>query len=260
MGRLDDRVALVTGGSRGLGEGIARHLAADGAVVVVADVMDATDVANSLPPSPSGRKSTAVHLDVTDTTEVDRVIEEIGRGFGSLDILANNAGVSQPIAHVVDTADDVIDRVFAVNVRGVIACTRAASRIMKEQQRGRIINTASQVGKTAWPDWGVYSASKAAVIGITQVTAVELAPWNIQVNAICPGTMLTNMTRTGMSGYLKDDMTLEQMIADKEETIPMKRLGTPDDVGNLVAFLASDECSFTTGAAINLTGGEMVSF
>jgi NAD(P)-dependent dehydrogenase (short-subunit alcohol dehydrogenase family) len=260
MGRLDDRVALVTGGSRGLGEGIARHLAADGAVVVVADVMDATDVANSLPPSPSGRKSTALHLDVTDTTEVDRVIEEIGRGFGSLDILANNAGVSQPIAHVVDTADDVIDRVFAVNVRGVIACTRAASRIMKEQQRGRIINTASQVGKTAWPDWGVYSASKAAVIGITQVTAVELAPWNIQVNAICPGTMLTNMTRTGMSGYLKDDMTLEQMIADKEETIPMKRLGTPDDVGNLVAFLASDECSFTTGAAINLTGGEMVSF
>ena len=260
MGRLDDRVALVTGGSRGLGEGIARHLAADGAVVVVADVMDATDVANSLPPSPSGRKSTALHLDVTDTTEVDRVIEEIGRGFGSLDILANNAGVSQPIAHVVDTADDVIDRVFAVNVRGVIACTRAASRIMKEQQRGRIINTASQVGKTAWPDWGVYSASKAAVIGITQVTAVELAPWNIQVNAICPGTMLTNMTRTGMSGYLKDDMTLEQMIADKEETIPMKRLGTPDDVGNLVAFLASYECSFTTGAAINLTGGEMVSF
>ena len=260
MGRLDDRVALVTGGSRGLGEGIARHLAADGAVVVVADVMDATDVANSLPPSPSGRKSTALHLDVTDTTEVDRVIEEIGRGFGSLDILANNAGVSQPIAHVVDTADDVIDRVFAVNVRGVIACTRAASRIMKEQQRGRIINTASQVGKTAWPDWGVYSASKAAVIGITQVTAVELAPWNIQVNAICPGTMLTNMTRTGMSGYLKDDMTLEQMIADKEETIPMKRLGTPDDVGNLVAFLVSDECSFTTGAAINLTGGEMVSF
>jgi len=260
MGRLDDRVALVTGGSRGLGEGIARHLAADGAVVVCADVLDATEVAASLPASPSGRKSKAVHLDVTDTAEVDDVIAEIGREFGSLDILCNNAGVSQPIAHVVDTSDDVIDRVFAVNVRGVIACTRAASRIMKEQMRGRIINTASQVGKTAWPDWGVYSASKAAVIGITQVTAVELAPWNIQVNAICPGTMLTNMTRTGMSGYLKDDMTLEQKIAEKEETIPMKRLGTADDVGNIVAFLASDECSFTTGAAINLTGGEMVSF
>jgi NAD(P)-dependent dehydrogenase (short-subunit alcohol dehydrogenase family) len=260
MGRLDDRVALVTGGSRGLGEGIARHLAAEGAVVVCADVLDATETASSLPASPSGRKGKAVHLDVTDTAEVDEVIADVGREFGSLDILCNNAGVAQPIAHVVDTPDEVIDRVFAVNVRGVIACTRAAARLMKAQMRGRIINTASQVGKTAWPDWGVYSASKAAVIGITQVTAVELAPWNIQVNAICPGTMLTNMTRTGMSGYLKDDMTLEQMIADKEATIPMKRLGTPDDIGNLVAFLASDECSFTTGAAINLTGGEMVSF
>lgn len=260
MGRLDDRVALVTGGSRGLGEGIARHLAAEGAVVVCADVLDATETASSLPASPSGREAKAVHLDVTDSAEVDEVIAGIGREFGSLDILCNNAGVAQPIAHVVDTPDEVIDRVFAVNVRGVIACTRAASRIMKEQRRGRIINTASQVGKTAWADWGTYSASKAAVIGLTQVLAVELAPWNIQVNAICPGTMLTNMTRTGMTGYLKEEQTLEQKIAEKEAEIPMKRLGTPDDIGNLVVFLASDECSFTTGAAINLTGGEMVSF
>lgn len=260
MGKLDDRVALVTGGSRGLGEGIARHLAAEGAVVVCADVLDATEVASSLPASSAGRKGKAVHLDVTDTAEVDEVIADVGREFGSLDILCNNAGVSQPIAHVVDTPDEVIERVFAVNVRGVIACTRAAARIMKEQQRGRIINSASQVGKTAWPDWGVYSASKAAVIGITQVTAVELAPWNIQVNAICPGTMLTDMTRTGFTGGLQEGTTLEEALADKGGTIPMKRLGTPDDVGNLVAFLASDECSFTTGAAINLTGGEMVSF
>ncbi|MBI4259926.1 MAG: SDR family oxidoreductase, partial [Actinobacteria bacterium] len=180
--------------------------------------------------------------------------------YGAIDILVNNAGVSQPIAHVVDTSDEVIDRVLAVNVRGVIACTRAAAPVMKERGRGRIVNTASQVGKVAWPDWGVYSASKAAVIGLTQVLAVELAPWNIQVNAICPGTMLTNMTRTGMSGYLTENMTLEQMISDKEATIPMKRLGTPDDIGRMCVFLASDDCSFTTGAAINLTGGEMVSF
>lgn len=260
MGRLDDRVALVTGASRGLGEGIARHLAADGAVVVCADVLDATDVASSLPASPSGRKGKAVHLDVTDSAEVDEVIAEIGREFGSLDILCNNAGVAQPIMHVVDTPDEVIDDVFAVNVRGVIACTRAAARIMKEQRRGRIINTASQVGKTAWPDWGTYSASKAAVIAITQVTAVELAQWNIQVNAICPGTMLTDMTRTGFSGGLKEGTTLEQALAEKGASIPMGRLGTPDDIGNLCVFLASDECSFTTGAAINLTGGEMVSF
>lgn len=258
--RLDDRVALVTGAARGLGAGIARRLAAEGAVVVCADVLDATETAASLPPSPSGRKSKAVHLDVTDTEECERVIPEVAREYGSLDVLVNNAGVSQPIAHVADTPDDVIDRVFAVNVRGVIACTRAAARIMKEQRRGRIVNTASQVGKVAWPDWGVYSASKAAVIALTQVLALELAPWNIQVNAVCPGTMLTDMTRTGMSGYLTEDKTLEQMIEEKGTSIPMGRLGGPEDIGNMVAWLASDDCSFTTGAAFNLTGGEMVSF
>jgi 3-oxoacyl-[acyl-carrier protein] reductase/sorbitol-6-phosphate 2-dehydrogenase len=257
---LDDRVALVTGASRGLGEGIARHLAAEGAVVVCADALDATEVASSLPPSPSGRKSTAVHLDVTDTAEVDEVVARVGSDLGSLDILCNNAGVAQPILAVVDTPDEVIEKVFAVNVFGVIACTRAAARIMKEQQRGRVVNTASQVGKVAWPGWGVYSASKASVIAITQVTATELAPWNIQVNAICPGTMLTNMTRTGFSGGLKDGENLEDALDAKGASIPMKRLGTADDIGNMVVFLASDECSFTTGAAINLTGGEMVSF
>ena len=260
MGRLDDRVALVSGASRGLGEGMARHLAAEGAVVVCGDVLDATEVASSLPASPSGRKSKAVHLDVSDTAEVDEVVADIGREFGSLDILCNNAGVAQPIAAVVDTPDDVIQKVFAVNVYGVIACTRAAARIMKERERGRIVNTASQVGKVAWPGWGVYSASKAAVIAVTQVTATELAPWNIQVNAICPGTMMTNMTRTGFTGGLREGENLDEALGQKGASIPMKRLGTADDVGNMVVFLASDECSFTTGAAINLTGGEMVSF
>jgi NAD(P)-dependent dehydrogenase (short-subunit alcohol dehydrogenase family) len=258
--RLDDRVAVVTGGARGLGAGIARRLAEEGAVVVIADVIDGTETASSLPPSPSGRKSTSVHLDVTDPDECERVMQQAKEEYGSLDILANNAGVSQPIGHLVDTDDEVIDRVLAVNVKGVIHCSRAAVRIMKEQGGGRIINTASQVGKSAWPDWGIYSASKAAVISITQVMALELAQHRIFVNAICPGTMLTDMTRTGMSASLTDDKTLEQMIEEKAATIPLGRLGTPEDVGAMVAWLASDDSAFTTGAALNLTGGEVVSF
>ena len=261
MGRLDDKVAVVTGSSRGLGEGIARRLAAEGAAVICADVLDASAVAGSLPAAPSGAAPKAVHLDVTDAGQVDEVMGAIAQDYGRIDILANNAGVAQPIAEVIDTSEEVIDRVFAVNIRGVINCSRAAAHIMKETNWGRIINTASQTGKVAWPGWGIYSVSKFAVVGLTQVMALELAPYNITVNAICPGTMFTDMTKTGfgmaadMAGRERDDL-----LADHIATIPMKRLGTGDDIGAMAAFLASDDAKFTTGASLNLTGGEQVFF
>jgi NAD(P)-dependent dehydrogenase (short-subunit alcohol dehydrogenase family) len=261
MGRLDDKIAVVTGASRGLGEGIARRLASEGAAVVCADVLDASAVAAACPVAPSGAKPTAVHLDVTKTDEVEAVMNAIADVYGRIDILANNAGVAQPIADVVDTPDEVFDKVFAVNVRGVLACSRAAANIMKRNEWGRIINTASQTGKVAWPGWGIYSASKFAVVGLTQVLALELAPFNITVNAICPGTMLTDMTRTGFgASAVMLGRDREELLAEHIATIPMKRLGTPDDIGAMVAFLASDDAAFTTGASINLTGGEQVFF
>ena len=261
MGRLDDKVAVVTGSSRGLGEGIARRLASEGAAVVCADVLDASAVADSLPAAPSGARSRAVHLDVTDAGRVDEVMSAVAHDYGRIDILANNAGVGQPIAEVIDTSEEVIDRVFAVNIRGVINCSRAAAHIMKKTMWGRIINTASQTGKVAWPGWGIYSVSKFAVVGLTQVMALELAPYNITVNAICPGTMFTDMTKTGfgmaaeMAGRDRDDLLGEHIAG-----IPMKRLGTGDDIGAMAAFLASDDAEFTTGASLNLTGGEQVFF
>jgi NAD(P)-dependent dehydrogenase (short-subunit alcohol dehydrogenase family) len=252
---LEGRVAVVTGGARGLGAGVADRMAKAGARVVIADVIDGAETAASLPGSGHVYRA----LDVTDTAAVERFMTAVRDDLGSLDILVNNAGVSQPIGKVIDTPDEVIDRVFAVNVRGLIACSRAAARIMQAGRGGRIINIASQTGKRAWPDWGVYSASKFAVVGITQVMAQELAP-SITVNAICPGTMLTDMARTGFKASLAPGDTLEAAFARKAATIPLGRLGTADDVGAMAAWLASDDCSFTTGAAFNLTGGEEVFF
>ena len=252
---LEGRVAVVTGGARGLGEGIADHLARAGARVVVCDVLDGSRCVAGL----EGSGHEFRPLDVTDTAAVERHMAAVKDDLGSLDILVNNAGISQPIGTVIDTPDEVIDRVFAVNVRGLIACSRAAARIMLDQGKGKIINMSSQTGKRAWPDWGVYSASKFAVVGITQVMAQELAP-TIAVNAICPGTMMSDMARTGFTASLAPGDTLEASFARKAATIPFGRLGTADDVGAMAAWIASDACSFTTGATFNLTGGEEVFF
>jgi len=261
MGRLDNRVAVVTGSARGLGEGIARALAGEGALVVCADLRDADAVASDLPAAADGRAAEAVKLDVTDTAQVERTFSAIAERHGALDILVNNAGVAQPIADVVDTPDEVVDRVFAVNVKGVLACSRAAGRVMREQRRGRIVNTASQVGKSAWPGWGVYSMSKACVIAMTQVLALELAPYDVTVNCICPGTMRTDMTWTGFGEAAKQiDRDRDEMLEEKAASIPLRRLGTPEDMGRMVAWIASDDASYTTGAAFNLTGGEAVFF
>jgi NAD(P)-dependent dehydrogenase (short-subunit alcohol dehydrogenase family) len=262
MGRLDNKVAVVSGAARGLGAGICRRLAAEGAVVVCADVLDASETAASLAPSASGQKHKAVHLDISDTASVEKVIAEVQKEFGHLDILVNNAGIKQPIGEVIDTTDETFDTVFRTNVRGTLAMCRAAGRIMKAQKSGRVINVSSQVGKRAWPGWGTYSATKAAILIYTQAMALEMAAHNVTVNAICPGTMDTDMTRGGFGqrakneGRDRDQLIQEHIDAD----IPMKRLGTADDIGAMVAFLASDDAAFTTGAGLNLTGGEQIWF
>ncbi|MDE3077181.1 MAG: SDR family oxidoreductase, partial [Chloroflexota bacterium] len=237
------------------------RLAQEGALVVCADVMDAKETADSLPASTSGRKGYSAHVDVTNTAEVEEVINRVRRDFGKLDIMVNNAGITHPVAEVIDIGDDWIDRVLATNVRGVIACSRAAARIMREQRSGRIINTASNTGKSAAPGWGVYSASKAAVIAITQVMALELAPFNVTVNCICPGVMVTDMMRTGFGQHAEQmKMNRDELIAQKAKSIPLGRMGTPEDMGAMVAWIASEDTAFTTGAAFNLTGGENTFF
>jgi meso-butanediol dehydrogenase/(S,S)-butanediol dehydrogenase/diacetyl reductase len=259
--QLSGKVALVTGAARGLGAGIATRLAMDGATVICLDKEPPQNTADSINSILSNNAATARLLDVTDHGQVDGAFDEIAEQHGSIDVMVNNAGVAHRVADLLDTGDEVVEAVFAVNVFGLLACSRAAARVMISKGKGgRIINTASQAGKSAWPGWGVYSASKACVISLTQSLALELAPYKIMVNAICPGTMQTDMTRTGFSASLKVGQTLDGALAEKAASIPVGRLGTPEDMGAMVAWLASGDASFTTGAAINLTGGETISF
>ena len=257
--RLEGRLAVVTGAARGLGAGIAQRLAGDGAHVMCADRVPAETTVESI--RKDGGTAEAVLLDVTDAAQVERVFAGLAEQFGPLRILVNNAGVAHEVQHLLDTPEEVLHRVFAVNVFGLLACARAAARLMiAAGVGGRIVNMASQAGKSPWPGWGAYCASKACVINLTQCLALELADHDIYVNAVCPGTMMTDMTRTGFSHGLSEGETLESALAAKAATIPMRRLGNAEDVGGLIAWLASDDASFTTGAAINLTGGESVFF
>ena len=252
---LNGKVAVVTGAARGLGLGIATRLAAGGATVYCADLSDSAESAASLPGS--HRHGSAI-LDVTNAADAQALADRIVAEAGHLDVWVNNAGVvaAPGPAHLASEAD--VRRMIEVNLLGVLNCSRAAASAMLEAQRpGRIINISSGRARIAWSGLGIYGATKAAVIALTQAMALELAPGGVTVNAICPGTMWTEMAEGAFTQMSRDSgVPLEDLLAQKIGQIPAGRLGTPQDVGALAAFLASDESAFVTGAAINLTGGE----
>jgi 3-oxoacyl-[acyl-carrier protein] reductase/sorbitol-6-phosphate 2-dehydrogenase len=222
-------------------------------------------VAASLPPGSDGRKSSASIIDVTDKEAVEATIASVVDQHGRLDILVNNAG-TYGVAEIVEASDESFNQQFAVNVWSVFVASRAAGRQMKEQRWGRIINTASQLGKVARAGYGIYSASKGAVILLTQALALELGPFGVTANCICPGSMATALLsdaqgRPGLEVAAERGIDVNEAFADYiDAKIPVGRLGTPADMGALATWLASDEGGFMTGSAVNLTGGEQVFF
>jgi 3-oxoacyl-[acyl-carrier protein] reductase/2-hydroxycyclohexanecarboxyl-CoA dehydrogenase len=237
---LTGRVAIVTGAGRGIGEGIARRLAQDGAIVVCADVneSDANSVASSLSPTGLG-----VRLDVSKAEECDAVVTNAHQRYGRLDVLVNNAGINRD-AMLHKMTDEQWQQVIAVDLSGVFFMTRAASRIMRTAGCGRIVNisSASWMGNIGQAN---YAAAKAGVVGLSRTAAKELARSQVTVNAICPGFIDTVMTRS------IPDTIREQQVA----RIPLGRAGQPADVAALVAFLASEEAGYITGEVINVGGG-----
>jgi NAD(P)-dependent dehydrogenase (short-subunit alcohol dehydrogenase family) len=241
-GRLAGRVALVTGGARGIGAAIAGALATEGAHVTVLDLLvdRAKDVAAALPGDPW-----AVGADLRDPAQVGEAVTATAHRYGRLDVLVNNAGIFRQtplMAIPVDEWDDM----FAVNVRSMLLTTQAAAPFLAESPAGRIVNMASMGGKVGEPGQAHYAASKAAVIALTRVAAMELGSAGITVNCICPGYVATDMGAA--------DRTPEQVAAWSARS-PLGRLGTPGDVARMAVFLASEAAAYCTGQALNVTGG-----
>jgi len=241
--------ALVTGAGSGIGRAIAKRLATGGSSVAVADVKEdgAKEVAQQI--LDAGGDAIAITADVSRQIDVDRMIAEASSTFGGLEVLVNNAGVGS-MGFIESVADAEIERVFGVNLVGVLRTTRAAAPLLKDSGRGRIINIASVEGTRGSGLVPVYSASKAGVIGLTRSNAVELARFGVTVNAVCPGPIQTEMLKP----LVADERYREKII----KGVPMRRLGVPEDVAGAVAFFASEESSFITGNVLVIDGGMTV--
>jgi len=240
-GRLDGKVALVTGAGSGMGAAIVELFCAEGARVVAADISGKqNEVAQKF-----GIQCRAVQADVSISGDVKAVVETVSREYGRLDVLCNNAGIQGAIARIADHDEDDFDRVIAVNLRGVFLGMKYAIPLMLMTGGGSIINTASIAAMVAFPSLSGYSASKGAVAMLTKVAAAEYATERIRVNAIMPGAIDTGMTRA---------LPARSLTGLVNATL-MGRIGNPSEIANLALFLASDESSFITGALIPVDGG-----
>jgi len=241
---LEGKSSIVTGAGQGVGRGIALKLAEKGADVAVADINLETANMTTGEVRNLGRKAVAIKVDVASRSEAQNMVETAIKEFGKLDILVNNAGIARSRT-LLKLQEKDWDEVLNVNVKGVFNCIQAVANHMIERRYGKIVNISSIYGRTGAIGEINYSASKAAIVALTKSVAKELARHNINVNAIMPGIIDTPVIRKFPAKYL------EPMLKE----VPLGRIGQPEDIGNVAAFLSSDESSFMTGAIIEVTGG-----
>lgn len=260
--RLTEKVAVVTGGGAGIGRAIALAMAREGADILIPDIQldNAEAVAKEV--RELGRRAAALRMDVTKEAEVQRAIAEGIRQFGRIDILVNNAGVIPGIGHPFTRQTEADwDRVYSVNVKSIFFTCKAIAPHLMERKSGKIINIASIAGPLSSSTMPSYSVSKMGVITFTRILAKELAAYNVNVNAICPGLLWTDMwksigevLRATNSAYT--GLTPRQMFEKRvAEWVPLKREQTPEDIGHAAVFLASEEARNITGQALMVDGG-----
>jgi 2-hydroxycyclohexanecarboxyl-CoA dehydrogenase len=248
MGKLDGKIAIITGAGQGIGRAIAEKLATEGATVVVTDINEATakETAEAIGGESAGT-AVGIQADVTSRESVDAMVEQVRQEFGRIDVLVNNAGWDKA-SPFVDSDPADWDRVIAINLYGVLHTCKAVLPIMAEQGSGSVVNLASDAGRVGSSGEAVYSAAKGGVIAFTKTIAREMARHQINANVVCPGP-----TDTALFASLGGDSpTLRGALT---KAIPLRRLGQPADLANAVAFLASDEAAFITGQTVSVSGG-----
>ena len=250
--RLQGKVALVTGGGCGFGEGIATRFAAEGAKVVVNDLREDEAERVSSAIGRAGHEAIAVAGDVGQEADWQRLVQATRDAYGRLDILVNNAGTTYSNRPMLEVDEAEYDRVFRVNVKSIYWSAHAVVPLMREQGGGSFINIASTAGLRPRPGLTWYNASKGAVITMSKSMAVELAPDNIRVNAICPVVGETGMTSLFMGG------DTPELRAKFVGTIPLGRISTPADIAVAALYFADEEASFITGTALEVDGGRCV--
>ncbi len=255
-GQLEGRVALVTGGASGIGAGVARVFAAQGAHVVIGDLDGAAAEVLATSLRDDGTRATAHPLDVTSRSSIAATVARIESELGGVDIVVNNAGISS-VRDFVDISDADWDSMINVNLKGVLLVTQRVIPGMKARHWGRIINISSMAGKQGLPRLAHYCATKFGVIGLTQSLAFELAPFNVTANAVCPGVVRTPLWDDAAAGIL-NDLDGENGWAAFVSGIPLGRPQSVEDMGNACLYFAAASGDNVTGESINVSGGQQV--
>ena len=243
--RFNGKVAIITGAARGIGKATSKILASEGCTVVIADINKEEAEKTKSEFNTLGYRAESFQCDISKVEDVEKLIASVHKQFERIDILVNNAGILIS-ATIEETTNDIIDRTININLKGVLYAIRAVTPIMKKQKYGRIVNVGSITGKNGDnTSTFVYGASKGAVISLTRSVARQLGPYGITCNAVAPHAIMTELM-----SYWSEEKKL-----NLAKTIPVRRLGTEEDVASLICYLASDEASFINGETVNINGG-----
>ena len=250
---VDKKVAMVTGGGSGIGRAIASRLAADGARIAVVDI-NPNSAQETVDQIGGDGQAAAFPTDVSDSASVRKTVEAIVAKFGTIDILCNSAGLDHSICEITELPEETWERVLAVNAKGPFLCAKYVVPLMIRQGGGAIVNVASDLGYIVVPGLGAYCASKGALLQLTRSLAAEYSKHNIRANAVCPTMVDTPMSRRTIATNPNPAAWLKEIAA----AIPLGRIGRPEEIAAVVAFLASDAASFMTGSIVAADGGRTV--